>query len=352
MTTRSRNLTRRATLGLIGGALAAPALIRRARAAEVTLKLHHFLPPVAPMHQEVFVPWAETLAAQSDGRLAVEIFPAMQLGGKPPQLADQVRDGIADIAWTLPVYTPGRFPLAETPSLPFMVTTAEKTSVAMHKFLDEFGVAEYRGVKPLAFHTHAPGKFHMRDKAVASAADLAGLRMRAPNDSFGKALGLLGSDPVFFPVTEMAVGLANGVIDGACLPYEVVPVFKLHELTSVHCAATPVGRGLYANSFAILMNQRVYEGLADDLRAVIDANSGLEWSRRIGANFDVFEEVGRQLCEARGNRFVEIPADEVERWRVASAPVIDEWKETLNAAGHDGAAVLARLNALLDAESV
>ena len=176
--------------------------------------------------------------------------------------------------------------------------------------------------------------------------------MRAPNESSGKALGLLQADPVFFPVTEMAVGHANGVIDGACLPYEVVPVFKLHELTSVHCAAAPVGRGLYANSFAILMNQRVYEGLADDLRAVIDANSGLEWSRRIGANFDTFEEVGRQLCEAHGNRFIEIPAEEVARWRAASAPVVDEWRETLNAAGHDGETVLARLNALIDAESV
>jgi TRAP-type C4-dicarboxylate transport system substrate-binding protein len=352
MTVRSLKLTRRATLGLIGGAVAAPAVVRRARAAEVTLKLHHFLPPVSPMHQKVFVPWAETLAEQSDGRLVVEIFPAMQLGGKPPQLADQARDGIVDIAWTLPVYTPGRFPLAETPSLPFMVTTAEQTSVAMQKFMDELGTAEYRGVKPLAFHTHASGKFHMRDKAVASAVDLAGLRVRAPNESFGKALGLLGADPVFFPVTEMAVGLANGVIDGTCLPYEVVPVFKLQELTSVHCAAAPAGRGLYANTFAIVMNQRVYDGLPDDLRAVIDANSGLEWARRIGANFDTFEEVGRKLCEERGNRFVEIPTEEIERWRAATASVVEDWKTTLDGAGHDGGAVIARLNQLIDAESV
>ena len=79
-------------------------------AQEVTLKVHHFLPPKATTHAKVLVPWAEALESQSNGRIKVEIYPAMQLGGKPPQLMDQVRDGVVDVVWALPGYSPGRYP--------------------------------------------------------------------------------------------------------------------------------------------------------------------------------------------------------------------------------------------------
>ena len=235
--------TRRATLAGLGAALAAPAFVRRARAAEVTLRLHHFLPAVAPMQKKVFEPWAQEIMDASNGAIEVQIFPAMQLGGKPPQLADQARQGVCDIAWTLPVYTPDRFPVAETMSLPFMVTTAAKSSVALHTLMEEFGEGEYKGLKPLAFHTHDGGKLHMREKPVTSAADLDGLRIRAPNQATGELLARMGAETVFFPVTEMVVGLSNGVIDGCCLPYEVVPAFKLQELTKVSCEPAAGARG-------------------------------------------------------------------------------------------------------------
>ena len=106
------SLSRRSLLSTAAGALAAPAILRpgRARAAEVSLKLHHFLPPVSNAHKHLLAPWAEKVEAASDGRIAIRIFPSMQLGGTPPQLYDQARDGVVDIVWTLPGYTPGRFP--------------------------------------------------------------------------------------------------------------------------------------------------------------------------------------------------------------------------------------------------
>jgi len=341
--------TRRTMLASMGAALATPALLSRAKAAEVTLRLHHFLPPVAPMHTKFFEPWAAELAEASNGAIEVQIFPAMQLRGKPPQLADQVRQGICDIAWTLPVYTPDRFPVAETMSIPFMVTNAEKTSVAMHTLMDEFGQREYRGMKPLAFHTHDGGKLHTRNAPVLSQADLQGLKLRAPNQATGDMLAALGAEVVFFPVTEMVVGLSNGVIDGCCLPYEVVPAFKLQELTSFSAAPAPAARGLYANTFAIVMNQARYEGLSDDLRGVIDAASGMALSRRIGKQFDQFEAFGKSVVEKHGNKIVEIPAEEIAKWREVAAPVHAAWIEKLNGMGHDGAAIVARVNALLDA---
>ncbi|MEN8875469.1 MAG: C4-dicarboxylate ABC transporter substrate-binding protein, partial [Pacificibacter sp.] len=100
-------MTRRAAMATMGAALATPAFLKKAHAAEVTLKMHHFIPPVAPMGK-FFETWAAELAEASDGAIEMQVFPAMQLGGKPGQLADQARQGICDIAWTLPAYTPGR----------------------------------------------------------------------------------------------------------------------------------------------------------------------------------------------------------------------------------------------------
>ncbi|MCA8881398.1 MAG: TRAP transporter substrate-binding protein [Rhodobacteraceae bacterium] len=341
-------MTRRTALGLLGAAVATPAYLRRAQAAEVTLRLSHFLPAVSSMQTKFFEPWAAELSEASGGRIEVQIFPSMTLGGKPPQLADQARNGIADIAWTLPVYTPDRFPVAETMSLPFMVTDATRSSVAMEKLMSEYGQKEYRGMKPLAFHTHAGGKFHMRDKVVTSGADLKGLRIRSPNQSFGELLKLLEVEPVFFPVTEMAVGLTNGVIDGCCLPYEVVPAFKLQELTHEHSAPAPAARGLYSNTFALVMNQRTFDRLAPDLQEIIDAQAGAPLSRRIGELFDWSEQVGLEAVEASGGGIHEIPAEEIAAWKDLSAPIYDAWAAKLDKAGLDGTAILARANDLLD----
>ncbi|WP_223632926.1 TRAP transporter substrate-binding protein [Rhodobacter sp. TJ_12] len=345
MTTR---MTRRGMLATFGAALATPAFLRRATAAEVTLRLHHFMPAMTSTQTQVFEPWAKELAEASDGRIEVQIFPSMQLGGKPPQLVDQVRGGTCDMAWTLTVYTPDRYLVAETLSLPFMATSAKQTSAAMQSLMSEFGQNEYRGVKPLAFHTHAAGKFHMSKTPIMGAADMKGLRVRSPNKTTGDLLASLGAEPVFFPVTEMVVGLSNGVIDGCCLPYEAVPALKLHELTHEHSAAASGARGLYTNTFALVMNERVYERLPDDLRGVIDAASGPVLSDRMGSNFDTSEEVGRQAVLASGNAIHEIPAQEIARWREAAAPIHENWTRKLEQAGLDGPAIMARANALLD----
>ncbi|MEC9199581.1 MAG: TRAP transporter substrate-binding protein [Pseudomonadota bacterium] len=342
-------LTRRTMMASMGAALATPALLSRANAAEVTLRLSHFLPGVAPIQTKFFEPWAAELKEASNGAIDVQIFPSLQLGGKPPQLADQTRQGIVDIAWTLPVYTPDRFPIAETMALPFMVTNAEKTSIAMHKLMDEFAQGEYDGMKPLAFHTHDGGKLHTRNAPVTSQADLQGLKLRAPNQATGQMLAALGAETVFFPVTEMVVGLSNGVIDGCCLPFEVVPAFKLQELTKFSSMPAPGARGLYANTFALVMNQRKYDDMSDDLKAVIDAHSGIDLSARLGKQFDEFEAFGRSVVEKQGNEIVEIPAEEIAKWQEVSKPVVAAWVEKLNGMGFDGQAVVDRANELLDA---
>ena len=109
------SITRRTFIATGAAGVAAPAVLRvtRANAAELTLKLHHFLPAVSSVHAHLLAPWAKRIETETGGRLKIDIYPSMQLGGTPPQLYDQAKDGVADIIWTLPGYTAGRFPSTE-----------------------------------------------------------------------------------------------------------------------------------------------------------------------------------------------------------------------------------------------
>ena len=347
--TKLNKLTRRRALSTMGAAVATPFLAKMAAAeAEVTLRFHHFLPPQSAPHRFMFVPWAEKIAAESDGRLAIELYPAMQLGGGPPQLFEQARKGIVDISFSLPTYTPGRFPVTEAGALPFMALTAQQSSTALAQLQAEFGADEYRGLKPLAVFTHGRGMLHMREKPIETVEDLKGQRIRVPSRTVGALFEELGAEPLYMPVSELPIGLANGVIDGTVMSQDGVPIFKLNELTKFHTEVSGV-RGIYTAPFAICIGERAYEGLPDDLRAVLDANSGLETSQWCGAQMDSFDEFGASIIAEAGNPINVLDAAETSKTRAASEPVIAAYKATLNDAGLDGEAVVARYDALLNA---
>ena len=124
---------RRNLLGLAGAAavaLSAGFGATVATAQDVTLKLHHFLPIQANIPKNILEPWAESIEEASGGRIKIDRFYGMALGGKPPELMDQVLDGVTDMAFTVTGYTPGRFPRSEAFELPFMSNDAGPTSRA------------------------------------------------------------------------------------------------------------------------------------------------------------------------------------------------------------------------------
>ncbi len=312
-------------------------------AQDVTLTLHHFLSPQSNTHKTFLAPWAERVEEQSGGRIAIEIYPSMTLGGKPPQLFDQARTGIADIIWTLPGYTPGRFPVAEVFELPFVAGSAEATSQAVMDFHDDHLVEEFDGVKPLILHAHAPGVIHTRSTPVASIEDFAGLRLRAPSRQINAALGALGAVPVGMPVPEVPEAVSRGVVEGALVPYEVTLALRLPELTRHHTES-----GLYTAVFLLAMNRDVYDGLPDALKQVIDDNSGVEAARRAGAIWDANEIEARRIVADGGGNIIVLDAAEQERWRQATQPIIDAWVAAMDESGLDGQALLDEAKSLVD----
>src|SRR5688500_5672906 len=187
---------------LLSLALAAASL--GAAAQDITLKVHHFWPPQAMPPTMMLQPFCDKIAADSNNKMKCQVFPAMQLGGTPPQLIDQAKDGVVDIAFTLPGYTAGRFPIMEVFELPFMTNSAEAGAKAAWDFYGKYGQKEFPGIKPLMFSIHDEGYLHTRTKQIKTMADLRGLKFRAPTRMTNKLLASLGATPVAMPLPAVA----------------------------------------------------------------------------------------------------------------------------------------------------
>lgn len=320
-----------------------------ATAQPVTLKIHHPLPTVSTAHARFLTPWTQKVEAQCAGKVKFQIYPAMQLGGTPAQLIDHVRDGVADLAWTVLGYTPGRFTALEVFELPFMTKSAEGSSRALWEYANANGVmtGELREIRPLALHVHDEGLLHSR-RPIRSLADFKGLKLRGPTRLTTKMLASFGATPVGMPVTQVAEALSKNVIDGAALPWEIVPAIKAHELTGFHTETDAASRALYTATFVFAMNKASYERLPADVKACIDANSGAELSAWVGKVWDDSSAGARKLAVDRGNTFHTIAPTELAAWQKASAGVADDWIKDAAAKNLDGAALLRSARALID----
>jgi TRAP-type transport system periplasmic protein len=330
---------------LTAGAVAVAAFTSVAAAQETTLRLHQMLPPQATIPAEALRPWAAKVMEESGGRLKIEQYDAMQLGGTPPQLVDQVTDGVVDMIWTVIGYTPGRYPSTEAFELPFMVTTGEATSKAFHEYCEKYCMDEFAGVKVIAFHTHGPGLIHSKNP-VDTLEAMQGVKIRGGSRVINQMLEALGSTPIGMPVPAVSEALSKGVIDATTIPWEVTPSLRVPELVKNHTGFTG-DEGLYTQTFVFAMNQASYDALPDDMKAVIDANSGIETAAMFGRVMDSGDEAGLKIAQDLGNNIITLDEAETQRWKDTAAPLIDAWIEEMNGRGMDANAMVDDARALI-----
>jgi len=340
-----RLLDRRHALGALAATLCLPLLGAGAQAADVTLRLHQFLPAQANVPAHILDVWADQVEADSEGRIEVQRFPSMQLGGKPPELYDQVVDGVADIIWTVAGYTPGRFPHAEVFELPFIMSDAENTSRAYWQFAEQTMMeADLKDVKPLGLWVHGPGIIHSKS-AITLPEDLDGVKLRAPTRTTNMLLSTLGGTPIGMPVPAVPEALSKGVISATVIPWEVTAALKVPELVEYH---TEFGdASLYTTAFIFAMNKDRYASLPEDLQAIIDQNSGEEFSAFAGRTMQEYDAPARQLAIDAGNTVIELTDEQVQVWRDAAAQTTATWQQEMDDKGMDGAALIQRATDLI-----
>ena len=306
-----------------------------ASAEKVTLKFHTFLPMQSNTNAKFVKPWVNKVHKESNGEIITEMYPSMQLGGKPPQLVDQVREGVVDLAWTVAGYTPGRFPRLSVFDLPFLPANAKITAQAVQEYAETVGAADLKDYKIIAVHVHSPGMIHTKKTLIKSLADFKGLKLRGPTRSSTNLLKKLGATPVGMPVPKVAPSLSKGVIDGMIVPWEIMPSFKLHELTKAHTNIAG-NRGLYTTPFLFIMNKSKYNSLSNAHKKIIDNNAGMSLAKKAGILWDGFERPAKELAIKAGGKFYTIPDGSVADIKKAGNEVTQDWIKDANSNGLDG----------------
>jgi TRAP-type C4-dicarboxylate transport system substrate-binding protein len=324
------------------------ALAAGAQAQQVTLKLHHLLGPKSPAHTQMLTPWAQRVEKAAGGKVKIEIYPSMSLGGKPPQLINQVRDGVVDIIWTVNGYTPELFPRSEVFELPFVHTNNTiATNLAMRDMFNNGAVADdFKGVKVLFLHVHAGQGIQMVDKEVRKPDDLKGLKMRIPTRTGAWIIEALGAAPVAMPVPDLPLALSKKVVDGAFIPWEIIPPLKLQDMTDYQIEGQGKVR-FGTTTFQVSMNPNSWSKLPADVQKAFTDQSGEAWVREVGRIWTDSETVGIDIAVKAGNKHVQLSEAEMALFRQKLEPVAERWVNEVKTKGIDGAALLKSARELI-----
>jgi TRAP-type C4-dicarboxylate transport system substrate-binding protein len=313
-----------------------------AAAQEIKLKLSHFTPAAHNHHLNVIVPWVEEVKKRTQGRVEITVFPGASLC-KPPQQYDCAKSGIADLAWGVTGWTPGRFPMTSVLELPYMHRTAAVGSQMLADLWEKYLKKEYDDVHVLYLNVHPAGHLHTAAKPIHTLEDLKGMKIRTPTAVVGDLLDALGATRVGMPANQIYESMSQRVIDGFGMPFEALPSFRLHEVSRYHTEV-----GMYTTTFAMFMNKARYESLPADVRKVLDETTSAAsgYWRRVGESWDRAEIVGRKAVLERKNEIYTLPKEERKRWREAVKGLDDRWASSLEGKGLPGKALLREARAL------
>ncbi len=331
----------------IAGAISL-ALVSGAATAQITLKLHHLLSAKAPAHTKMLVPWANDVEKAAGGKVKIQIYPAMSLGGKPPELINQVRDGVVDIVWTVNGYTAGLFPRSEVFELPFVHTnSATATNLAMRDMFNNGAIAEeYKSVKVMFLHVHAGQGIQMAEKNVRTPDDLKGLKMRIPSRTGAWIIEALGASPAAMPVPALPQALSKKVVDGALIPWEIIPPLHLQDVTKFQIEGLNSVR-FGTTTFQVSMNPGTWAKLPPNVQKAFTANNGEARVRAVGKSWTDAEVGGLAVAMKAGNKHTVLTEAELALFKAKLNPVVQRWVDEVKTKGIDGQALVDQARKLI-----
>ncbi len=327
----------RAALTLaMGMAAALPA------AAQTVLTASSWVPPTHILTISLRE-WCDALGKESAGKMRCNILPRGV--SAPPGTYDAIKNGLADVSFTVHGYTPGRFVTTQMAEFPFLGNFSEPVSVAFQKIADKYPaiIDEHQGVKVLAVFTHGPGIVYNTKRPITKVDDLQGLKFRVGGGMVNEISKTLGMNVTLKPATESFELLSTGVMDGTLFPAESVESFKIDKVIK---HATTFPGGLYNTSFVFMMNADRYNKLAPDEKKAVDKVSGVFAAQLFGRNWDKQDRRGMAYMQAAGVQFTKADAKFVADVKAKTAGLEDKWVKDAEARGlKDAKKVLAEFRA-------
>lgn len=297
-------------------------------AAQTELKFSTFVPPTHGFVVDVLEPLGREIEKMSGGKATVRVFAGNSPFGKVENQADQVKQGVVDLAFGLNGIPGGRYLRTSIMEFPFVAESAESASKALWAMLAGALAEDWKEFKVVALHCHNPGLFHTRAKPLKTIEDVKGLRMRAPNPSTQALLAHLGATPVGMPPGQVYENLEKGVIDGAVFPWDAIKGFRLENALKHHLDAR-----VYTACFHLVMNPTRFKALAPEVQKAIEATTGQTLVDKFGGWWNRWDQAGLDAVKPLGHEIVAVSKETREKWRAQLKPVIDGELAKLEKAG-------------------
>ena len=310
--------------------------------AQTVLTVSSWVPPThgLTMAQKE---WCDLLEKNTSGRIKCNHLPRGVSAA--PGTFDAIKNGLADVSFTVHGYTPGRFVFTQMAELPFLGDTAEPICVAFNRIAQKYPqfTQEHQGVKVLSFFTHGPGIIFNTKKPITKADDLSGLKFRVGGGMVNEISKTLNMNVTLKPAPDSYELLSTGVMDGTLFPAESTESFKIDKVIK-HATFFP--GGLYNTSFVFMMNQAKYDKLSPEDKKAVDAISGEVAARMFGRAWDRVDRRGIALMQANNVQMVKADANFVNEVKTRTAALEDKWAKDAEAKGlKDAKKVLAEFRA-------
>jgi TRAP-type C4-dicarboxylate transport system substrate-binding protein len=291
--------------------------------AQVALKLAFFGSDKDPTYSHVIVPWMAEVNKKGEGIVKIDGFPGGALGRDPRLQVKLIDDGVVDMAWVVPAYTPGRFRDNDVMELPGVFNDVRESSLVFQRLYAKGLLSGYENYYPVLLSTTHPYSIHTVDP-VNKIADLKGMKLRAGGPVAGASMRALGVVPVGMPVTAIAENISKGILQGTAAEWNVMYAFRIIDVAKNHFMAR-----LGTVPLSVLFNKKRFDALPQKAKDIIRSTSGETLTKKFG---DVHYAIqGTQLAATMkmADHKIVIPSPEVQKnWDAALKPVVENWVKT------------------------
>lgn len=285
---------------MIAITLAAALTTSTAMAADVTLKLGHLANEENIWHQAA-LHFAEEVAAGTEGRVEVQVFPNESLG-KEIDVINGMQLGTADMTITgesLQNWAPKAALLA----LPYAYRSLEHMDeVAAGEIGDqiEAEIIANADIRPLTYFARGPRNLSA-NRPITTPAELNGFKLRVPNvPLFVTAWQALGANPTPMAFSEVFTSLQNGTIEGQENPLALFQSGGFYEVQKTVNLTEHVRSWIY-----LTISENAWNKLSEADQAAVQAaaDSTQEFERAL---FMADEQELVAELETAGVTFVEV----------------------------------------------
>jgi TRAP-type C4-dicarboxylate transport system substrate-binding protein len=314
---------------LLSAAAAAAFTAALPAGAQTVLTVSSWVPPTHAL-SVAQKEWCALVEKNSAGKVRCNILPRGV--ANPPGTFDAVKNGLADVSFTVHGYTPGRFVLTQMAEFPFLGDSSEPISVAFNRVAMKYPqfLKEHQGVHVLAFFTHGPGIVFNTKRPITKVTDLQGLKWRVGGGMVNEISKSLDMNVTLKPAPDSYELLSGGVMDGTLFPAESTESFKIDKIIKY---ATTFPGGLYNTSFVFMMNQGTYDKLGPAEKKAVDAASGETAAHIFGRNWDKVDTRAYALMQANNVQITKADPAFVAAVKAKTAPLEQRWAKEAAAKG-------------------